>query len=99
MRRNIYLSGVVLLALQGRAVGAADGLVPVLGPGVHTSTFGRSPGPSIGYAISIPPGYSRSTRVPLVIALHFGVQGGPSLGAGRDLLELLIAPGLAGLGA
>jgi predicted peptidase len=78
---------------------SADVDVPVLGPGLYTRTLEREAGPAIGYAISVPPGYDRATRSPLVLALHFGVQGGPSLNAGRDVLGLLIAPGLAELGA
>jgi predicted peptidase len=77
--------------------GAAD--VPVLAPGLHTRTLERVGGPTIGYAISVPPAYNRTTPAPLVLALHFGVQGGPSLFAGRDVVRLLIAPGLADLGA
>lgn len=88
---------VLCVLLYSHAFAAVD--VPVLTPGLHTQTLERATGPTIGYAISVPPGYDRATRVPLVLALHFGVQGGPSLFAGRDLLRLLIAPGLAGLGA
>jgi predicted peptidase len=47
----------------------------------------------------VPPDYDPTTPVPLVLALHFGVQGGPSRFAGRNLLQLLIGPGLAELGA
>jgi predicted peptidase len=88
---------VVLAALQSSA--AADVDAPVLGPGLHTRTLEREAGPAIGYAISVPPTYNRATPAPLVLALHFGVQGGPSLNAGRDVLRILIAPGLAELGA
>lgn len=77
----------------------ADVNVPVLAPGLHTRTLERDGGPTIGYAISVPPGYTRTTQAPLVLALHFGVQGGPSLFAGRDLVRLLIGPGLSELGA
>lgn len=88
---------IVLGALQSSAFAAVD--VPVLGPGLYTRTLERDAGPPIGYAISVPPAYDRTTPAPLVLALHFGVQGGPSLFAGRDVLRLLIAPGLADLGA
>ena len=71
----------------------------MLGPGLHTRTLERQSGPAIGYAIWVPPTYNRTTPAGLVLALHFGVQGGPSLFAGRDVLRLLIAPGLAELGA
>lgn len=88
---------VVLGVLQSSAFAGVD--VPVLAPGLHTRTLERDGRPTIGYAISVPPGYTRTTPAPLVLALHFGVQGGPSLFAGRDLVRLLIAPGLADLGA
>ena len=84
-------------ALHSNAFAAVD--VPVLGPGLYTRTLDRDAGPSIGYAISVPPGYDRTTPVPLVLALHFGVQGGPSLYAGRDVLRILIGPALAEFGA
>lgn len=88
---------VVLGTVQSSAIAAES--VPVLGPGLYTRTLDRNAGPSIGYAISVPPAYDRSTPVPLVLALHFGVQGGPSLNAGRDVLRILIGPALAELGA
>jgi predicted peptidase len=88
---------ILIAALQSTAF--ADVTVPVLGPGLYTRTLERDAGPAIGYAISVPPGYNRATPAPLVLALHFGVQGGPSLYAGRDVVRLLIGPGLAELGA
>src|SRR5262245_8750634 len=95
---RVVLGTVVLLcALASSATGAEE--VPVLAPGLHTQTLERRTGPSIGYAISVPPAYTRGTPVPLVLALHFGVQGGSSLFAGRDVLQLLIGPGLTELGA
>ena len=94
----VAIGAIVLIgALQSNAFADVD--VPVLGPGLHTRTLERAAGPSIGYAISVPPTYNRTMPAPLVLALHFGVQGGPSLNAGRDVLRLLIAPGLAELGA
>ena len=77
----------------------ADTNVPVLAPGLYTRTLEREGGPTVSYAISVPPTYTRATPAPLVLALHFGVQGGPSLNAGRDVLRLLIAPALSGLNA
>src|SRR5437867_8530123 len=53
---------------------------PALGPGVHSLSLRREGEPAIRYAISIPQNYSPSTRVPLVLALHYG--GNPA-GAGR----------------
>ena len=100
MRFGLWIAIAVIIVpgpLQSSALADID--VPVLGPGLHTRTLEREAGPSIGYAISVPPTYNRATPAPLVLALHFGVQGGPSLFAGRDLLRILIAPGLAELGA
>jgi predicted peptidase len=88
---------ILFSALQSSAFADVD--VPVLGPGLYTRTLEREAGPTLGYAISVPPTYNPTTPAALVLALHFGVQGGPSLFAGRDVLRLLIAPGLAELGA
>lgn len=79
-----------------RVSGEAAAKLPVLPPGVHSQMLPRGDGPTIRYAISIPPGYSPAARVPLVLALHFG---GSPVGAGRAMLELLIRPALAELGA
>src|SRR5713226_2525677 len=73
--------------------------LPVLAPGLHSLTMLRANEPAIHYAISIPGNYSPSARVPLILALHFGVRGGDSAGAGRDVVEILIGPALAELGA
>ena len=70
--------------------------VPVLRPGIHTQRLERPGEPIIGYAISIPANYSPSRPVPLILALHFG--GNPN-GAGRSMLQILVAPALADLGA
>jgi len=70
--------------------------VPALGAGIHSLTLQRAGGPAIHYAISIPARYSPSARVPLVLALHFG---GDPAGAGRSMLEILMGPALAELGA
>ena len=95
---SVSIAAIIVLGpFQSSAV--ADVEVPVLGPGLHTRTLERKAGPAIGYAISVPPGYNRATPAPLVLALHFGVQGGPSFNAGRDVVRLLIGPGLAELGA
>src|SRR5262249_42063894 len=50
----------------------------------------------LSYSISVPDSYTRAKAIPLVLALHFG--GDPE-GAGRAVLEVLVAQGLAGLGA
>ena len=65
-------------------------------PGIRNLTLERQGDPTIHYAISIPATYSPSTPVPLVLALHFG--GNPA-GAGRSMLQILVAPALAELEA
>jgi predicted peptidase len=72
---------------------------PRLTPGLYSLSLPRADEPTIRYAISIPGNYSPSTPVPLVLALHFGVGGGDAAGAGRDVVQILIGPGLAELGA
>src|SRR5215831_11182706 len=72
---------------------------PVLTPGLHSLTFARAGEPAIRYAISIPGNYSPSTPVPLILALHFGVRGGEGAGAGGDVVQILVGPALAELGA
>jgi predicted peptidase len=72
---------------------------PVLTPGLHSLTLARADEPAISYAISIPGNYSPSTPVPLILALHFGVRGGDAAGAGGDVLQILVGPALAELGA
>lgn len=66
---------------------------------LYGRTLERAGEPVINYAISIPPNYSPETPVPLVLVLHFGVGGGDATGAGGDMLQALIAPALAELGA
>src|SRR5262249_6068271 len=48
---------------------------------------------------SLPRNFSPSTPVPLILALHFGVGGGDATGAGGDVLDVLVGPALAQLGA
>ena len=72
---------------------------PALTPGLHHLTFQRTDGPPVRYAILIPTNYSPSKPVPLILALHFGVGGGDAAGAGGDMVEILIGPALAQLGA
>src|ERR1700688_3656572 len=71
----------------------------VFAPGLHSLILVRTDEPAIHYAISIPGNYSPPVRVPLILALHFGVRGGDSTGAGRDVVQILIGPALAELGA
>ncbi|MBK8839809.1 MAG: dienelactone hydrolase family protein [Hyphomonadaceae bacterium] len=86
-----------LLSLAATAQDAADTLP--LTPGVYHLNLARAGEPTVGYAISVPPDYSSSTPVPLILALHFGVGGGSATGAGGDMLDILVGPGLASLGA
>jgi poly(3-hydroxybutyrate) depolymerase len=79
------------------AQGAAD--PPALAPGLHDLTLARAGEPAIGYALSIPPTYSSSTPVPLILALHYGVGNRDATGVGADMLKALIGPALVGLGA
>jgi predicted peptidase len=72
---------------------------PVLTPGLHNLSLPRAGDRAIRYAISIPRNYSPSTPVPLILALHFGVGGGDAAGAGGDVVQILIGPALAELGA
>jgi predicted peptidase len=72
---------------------------PALTPGLHHLKVSRADEPAIGYAISIPANYSAATPVPLILALHFGVGGGDAAGAGGDVVQILIGPALAELGA
>jgi hypothetical protein len=58
----------------------------------------RAGEPAVRYAIYVPPNYS-PTPVPLILALHFGVGGGDASGAGGDVLQILVGPALAELGA
>jgi predicted peptidase len=78
---------------------AQPGNSPVLAPGLHEARLVRRDGPAVNYAIFIPRGYSRATPVPLVLSLHFGVGGAGAAGAGASVLQILVAPGLADLGA
>jgi len=75
------------------------GDAPALIPGLHNLELPRADEPAVRYAISIPGNYSPSTRVPLILALHFGVRGGDAAGAGAGVLQILIGPALAQLGA
>jgi predicted peptidase len=59
----------------------------------------RAGEPAIDYAIVIPGNYSPATPVPLILALHFGVGGGDAAGAGASVVQILVGPALAELGA
>jgi len=89
----------VSILLPATVFAQALASLPVLAPGLHSQTLPRANQPTIHYAISIPRNYSPSARVPLILALHFGVGDGGSAGAGRDVVGILIGPALAALGA
>src|SRR5712671_836358 len=72
---------------------------PALTPGLHILTLSRADEPAIRYAIYIPGNYSPSAPAPLILALHYGVRGGDAAGAGGDVVQILIGPALAELGA
>lgn len=86
-----------LLPLAASAQETAS--LPARLPGIHSLVLQRANEPPIHYALSIPDNYSSRARVPLILALHFGVGNGSSAGAGRDVVEILIGPALAELGA
>src|SRR5713101_4752421 len=86
-----------LLPMSAAAQPVADS--PVLAPGLHSLSLPRADEPAIHYALSIPGNYSPSTPVPLILALHFGVRGGDAAGAGGDVVQILVGPALAELGA
>lgn len=94
------LTALVVVYAGGTASSQApSGSVPRLEPGVHVRTLQTDSGPIVNYAISVPRGYSEADRVPLVLALHFGVAGRAGNGAGGDLIRVLVGPALADLGA
>jgi dienelactone hydrolase len=104
-RGTCPLSAVAFIAFTiqclspNSAAGQAVGDSPALGPGLHRLILQRADEPPVHYAISIPRNYSSSTPVPLVLALHFGVGAGTTVGAGADVVRILVGPALAELGA
>ena len=70
--------------------------VPVLSKGIHNLTLQRPGAAPIHCAISIPASTSPSTPVPLILALHFG---GDPRSAGQAVLEILVEPAIAEMGA
>src|SRR5262245_56356602 len=74
-----------ILPIGAAAQGAGD--LPVLAPGLHERTLARPGEPRLGYAISIPPAYSASTTVPLILALHYGIGNRDSTGVGVDIVK------------
>ena len=90
---------MILSLLPAGASAQVSGAPPAIAPGLHHLKFQRDDGPPVGYAILIPANYSPSKPVPLILALHFGVGAGDAAGAGGDMVEILIGPALAQLGA
>jgi predicted peptidase len=62
---------------------------------IHDEVLPQQDGPPLHYAIVVPRDYHRDP-VPLILALHFG---GDPRGAGHSMLQILIQPALAELGA
>jgi predicted peptidase len=102
-RRTGFLCTIMAYAvLSLLPVGAAAqvaGDPTALTPGLHRLTLPRADEPAVRYAIYIPGNYSPAAPVPLVLALHYGVGGGDAAGAGGDMVQILVGPALAGLGA
>ncbi len=94
----IMACAVLSLLPIGAAAQVADD-PPAVTPGLHHLTLPRADEPAVRYAIYIPGNYSPSTPAPLILALHFGVRGGDAAGAGGDVVQILIGPALAELGA
>jgi predicted peptidase len=80
-------------------IGAAAQDDPSITLKLYARTLERAGEPAVSYVIAIPPNYSPATPVPLILALHFGVGAGDATGAGGDVLQALVAPALAELGA
>ena len=99
MLSNTTLVLALFVSLPILSLAQAAGDSPVLSPGLHALSLQRAGEPAVHYVISIPRGYSSSAPVPLVLALHFGVRGGDATGAGGDVLQILVGPALAELGA
>jgi predicted peptidase len=62
---------------------------------IHDEVLPQQEGPLLHYAVVVPRDYHREA-VPLILALHFG---GDPRGAGHAMLQILIQPALAELGA
>src|SRR4051794_11066120 len=96
---TIMAYAILSLSPIGAAAQVA-GDSPVYVPGLHDELeLPRADQPTIHYAIQIPRNYSPSTPVPLILALHYGVRGRGAAGAGGDMVQILIGPALAELGA
>ncbi len=92
---KVRLFAIVGLIVAGSGVGAFC-QTTFVAPNVDTRSLELPGEAPIWYSISIPENYTPSKPVPLVLALHFG--GDPE-GAGRAVLEMLVAPALTDFGA
>lgn len=97
--RSITILALFVSFFLPIAVWAQAGASLPVTPGLHSRTLDSANEPAIHYTISIPGNYAPPARIPLILALHFGVRGGDSAGAGRDVVKILIGPALAELGA
>jgi predicted peptidase len=95
----LIMAGAIPTVSPIDAAAQAPGDPAVLAPGLHDLKLSRAGEPDINSMIFIPSNYSPATPVPLVLALHFGVGGGDATGAGGDVLQALVGPALAELGA
>ena len=93
MKYRFFLVVIALIALDAAA---AFGQATVFGPSVDSRSLDPVGEPPIYYSISVPDHYVPSKPVPLVLALHFG--GAPE-GAGRAVLDILVAQAFSDLGA
>lgn len=91
----ILALGAGLCAIAGaQETVRGDSASAVSGPGIHELVL---PGTGRRYTISIPDGYTDDEPVPLILSLHYGGEVTPWYG--RGLLDTLVGPALADLGA
>jgi predicted peptidase len=103
LRRVVPLCAITASAIPDMlpilAAAQAPGEPSTITLKLYARTLERAGVPPISYVIAIPPNYSAATPVPLILALHFGVGGGDATGAGGDVVQALVGPALAELGA
>ena len=99
LRELTPVSAIAISTLCGLAPIGAVAQGNVLTLTLSARSLERPGEPAISYVIAVPPDYSPSKPVPLILALHFGVGGGDATGAGGDVMQALVAPALAELGA
>ena len=94
---SVCLALIIIVLPRASSAGGRTGpQLPVLSKGIHNMTLQRPGAAPVHYAISIPAAAASSSPVPLVLALHFA---GDPRGAGQAVLEILVEPALADLGA